>query len=216
MKPHRGSPLGPFPRAAFRGRLAVVLRFRIAAAAFAASLTSGLVASADEPPAPPPAPEEAPLAPSTVRAAVAVGAVAVLVPGVIGGIRTALGADDGQKTAGLLVASGGFALGPIVSHLVTREWARAAAFGAVPLACTYAATLFILEKPDAVYRGNTGTRTAFGILLGLGLLGAVTGLVDTARAGERSRARRAPPRSTYYVAPVFQDGGAVLTLGGAL
>jgi hypothetical protein len=152
-----------------------------------------------------------------VRAAVAVGAFTMLVPGIIGGTRAAIGADPGQKTAGLLVASGGFALAPIFSHMITREWGRAAAFGAIPVATTIAATAFISQEPDAVYAGTSASRTAFALLLGAGMLDAVIGLVDTALAGERARdARRSRSSLGTYVLPSFGTSGASLVLGGAL
>lgn len=151
-----------------------------------------------------------------VRAAVAVGALAMLVPGVLGGTRAALGADDGQKVAGLLVASGGFALAPIFSHMIVREWGRAAAFGALPAAATIAATVLVSQRPDAVYRGTTVTRSTFGILFGLGLIGAVVGLIDTAMAGERVKDRARPKGSSLFVLPAIEKDGAMLTVGGLL
>lgn len=151
-----------------------------------------------------------------VRAAVAVGLFTMLVPGFIGGTRTALGVTDGEKTAGLLVASGGFALAPIFSHMVTHEWERAAQFGALPFLSTVAGTAYISRYPYAVYHGDMGTRTAFGILLGLGLLGAIGGVYDASLAGERARDRSKATKTSFYVAPAPSPEGCVLTFGGAL
>ncbi len=195
----------------------------------------GVTSAADgvAPPSPPPlAPLEAPSRPTsvppilpeysavpsktTVRLALSVGAAAVLIPGVIGGIRTALGADDGQRSAGLLVASGGFVLAPFLSHMITREWRRAAVFAAFPAAMTIAATTLVTQVPDAIYGGNAGTRTSFGILFGLGLVGAVGGLLDTAMARERAAERTKPSSNAYFFAPNVGSTGALLSFGGTL
>jgi hypothetical protein len=212
-----------------------VLRLSIAAAAFAASLIAAFPARADEP-APPPlaplrpaagstdappasagaAPVPAPASEPNVRAAMAVGAAAMLLPGLVGGTRTALGADEGKKVSGLLFASGGFALAPIVSHMIVREWGRAAAFGALPAAMTIASSVLISQIPDAVYRGDMTTRTTFGIFFGVGLLSSVIGLVDTSLAGERARERRRAKGSSLMVMPSVGKDSAMLTIGGLL
>jgi hypothetical protein len=190
-----------------------VSRFPVAAAVLGVVLGAARPALAGDalPAAPPPAATAGP----NVRAALAVGAFTMLVPGILGGSRAALDGSPGQKAAGLLVASGGFALAPIFSHMITREWARAAAFGALPIATTIAATAFISQRPDAVYDGTSETRTAFAVLLGAGMLDAVIGLVDTALAGERARARAAPRRA-HFVVPTFGPGSVGLAFGGLL
>lgn len=197
-----------------------MLRFFVAVGACVVASITACPALADEP-APtavvPPAAAAAPVPfQPNVRAAIAVGAFTMLVPGVIGGFRTALGADDGQKTAGLLVAAGGFAMAPVLSHMVAREWSRAAVFGIVPTVTTIAATALVLEIPDAVYRGTTASRTGFGVLLGVGMLGSVLGLVDTALAGERARDRQRANEHGLFVVPAVSKDGAMLTLGGVL
>lgn len=151
-----------------------------------------------------------------VRAALAVGALTMLIPGVIGGFRTAYGASDGDKTAGLLLASGGFTLAPIFSHMVVHEWDRAAKFGVIPILSSIGAIGLISQYPTAVYHGTMATRTAFGVLLGVGMLDAVLGLADTALAGERARERQRPGRSGLVVMPAVGQHGATLTIGGAL
>jgi hypothetical protein len=151
-----------------------------------------------------------------VRAAMAVGLFTMLVPGIIGGTRTALGVSDGDKTAGLLVASGGFALAPIFSHMITHEWERAAQFGILPVLTTAVGTAYISQQPHAVYHGDMGTRTAFGILLGLGLIGAVVGVFDASLAAERARDRTKPRHARFFVAPGVSAEGGMLTLGGDL
>lgn len=208
-----------------------MLRASVAVAAFSASLSIAVPALAQGAPASPPAPSAAAPAPRraadhalgpepgfrpNVRAALAVGLITMLVPGFVGGTRTALGATDGDKTAGLLVVSGGFALAPIFSHMITHEWERAAQFGTLPLLTTVTATAYISQEPHAVYQGDMGTRTAFGIMLGLGLIGAVVGVVDASLAAERARDRAKSQHSRFFVAPAAGPDGGMLTLGGTL
>jgi hypothetical protein len=193
-----------------------VLRLSLASLAFAACLGAPLSALAAEPSEGAPAPAAPSVSVPNVRGALAAGALAMLIPGVVGGTRTALGRSDGERTAGLLIASGGFALAPIVSHVAVREWGRAAVFGILPVGMSVAACAFISQEPGAVYNGNVASRSAFGILLGLGLIGAVVGLADTASADERALDRAKASRSAFFVAPSFGREGASLTFGGAL
>lgn len=208
-----------------------MLRASLVLAAFSASLSIAVPAFAQGAPASPPASSavapaprpaaERPLDPEpgfrpNVRAALAVGLITMLVPGFVGGTRTALGTTDGDKTAGLLVVSGGFALAPIFSHMITHEWERAAQFGTVPLLTAVTATAYISHEPHAVYKGDMGTRTAFGIMLGLGLIGAVVGVVDASLAAERARDRAKSKHSRFFVAPSAGPDGGALMLGGTL
>lgn len=189
-----------------------MLRAPLAAVVLAASLIASTPALAADPPASPSAPAFRP----DVRVAMAVGLLTMLVSGAIGGTRTALGASDGEKTAGLLVASGGFALAPIFSHMITHEWERAAQFGALPVITTVVSATYVYRDPSVVYHGNMGTRTAFGVLLGLGLIGAIVGVADTAAAGDRARAREKNLHGRFFVAPSFDGESAAVTLGGTL
>ncbi len=75
---------------------------------------------------------------------------------------------------------------------------------------------YVYRDPTVVYHGNMGTRTAFGVLLGLGLIGAIVGVADTAAAGDRAKAREKSLHGRFFVAPSFDGESATMTLGGSL
>ena len=59
--------------------------------------------------------------------------------------------------------------------------------------------------------------TAVGvIMLGLGLIGAVVGVVDASLAAERARDRAKSKHSRFFVAPSAGPDGGALMLGGTL
>src|SRR4051794_15864607 len=103
-------------------------------------LVAGLLsqARAEPPPfavAPPalPAPSPRSEAPP-VGWSVGLGFGLALVPMAIGGGLAATSDDLGTKHLGIELIAGGFALAPILSHLIAREWKRAAYFGIAPMA----------------------------------------------------------------------------------
>ena len=159
-------------------------------------------------PAPPPAP--APLKKSRIALALAAGVVTALVPVALGGTKMANGQTDEAKNDGFVVAGVGPALAPIVSHVVIGEYARAAAFGAVPVAAEIGMGALVAAKPDAVFQGTVFSRTSFAGLFSLNLFGAAVGLVDVMLAEDRHR----PPPIT--VGPLVGGGRYGLVLGGAL
>ncbi|APR85123.1 Hypothetical protein A7982_10472 [Minicystis rosea] len=151
-----------------------------------------------------------------VGVALAAGAATALIPLGLGALRTADGATRPARNAGFLVAGAGLALSPIISHIVVGEYARAAVFGAAPVAAEIAMIALTSVNPDAVFAGTTVTRTTFGVLFSVGVFGAALGLVDVALAGGRARERAAKPRTGLHVAPLFGGGVTGLSVGGIL
>jgi len=142
----------------------------------------------------------------TTLSAFAVGATASILPLIIGGTRAAQGTTLPQRDTGLVVAAVGLGLAPIASHVAVREYDRAALFGAVPMASAIGIAALVAAKPDAVYDGTVGSRTAFGLMFTACIFGGALGVVDAMFAGDR-RARAIRARTTFAVGP----GGAIVS-----
>jgi hypothetical protein len=159
---------------------------------------------------------------TTGLVALITGAATALVPLAIGATIADRGKDDPAKNVGLIVAGAGLALSPFTAHATAGEWKRAAAFSAVPVASEIAICVLLAAKPDAVYHGDKGSRTAFGALFSVNVFIAALGLVDATFAGDRRKERAAAPPAKSaspalrYLAPTVAGGGFGLTLGGTL
>jgi hypothetical protein len=149
--------------------------------------------------------------PPAVAWGFAAGLALALVPLAVGsGLAATAGPEDiTQKHAGVHMIAAGFALAPIVSHLITREWKRAAIFGAAPIAFM-AIVMGVLENSEAILdRGPIAARVTFGAALALELLATGIGLADTLGAGERWRKKH-----NVMLVPTVSQQGAGLSLGG--
>ncbi|MFT3775225.1 MAG: hypothetical protein QM820_58500 [Minicystis sp.] len=151
-----------------------------------------------------------------VGIALATGAATALIPLALGATHTASVTSYPSRNAGFLVAGAGLALSPIIAHIVVGEYARAAAFGAAPIAAEIAMITLTSVNPNAVFAGTTVTRTTFGFLFSVGVFGAALGLVDVALARDRARDRLPKPLRGLHLSPVIGGGGAGLSLGGTL
>jgi hypothetical protein len=172
----------------------------------------------------------APLAPADplpgaeppVAVAVVAGLATTLLPLVIGvGFVAGQGqtaATDGQRNVGFAVSGVGPALGPIVAHVVLGEWARAAAFGAAPVAAEVGLCAYVKAMPDSVFQGTAGTRLGFGLLYSADIFGAALGIVDVMMARERWRQERrgAGVLGGLRVAPRVSADHVGIVVGGAL
>ena len=145
-----------------------------------------------------------------MAAALLCGVATALIPLGLGAAHAAKATTDGGKNLGLEVAGVGPALAPIVSHLVLGEWARAAAFGAVPMAGELGMVAYMHVKPKATFHGGDPALALFATFFLMDLLGATVGLTDVALAEGRST----PPKIT--VAPMAFGGRYGLSLGGNL
>jgi hypothetical protein len=129
----------------------------------------------------------------------------------VGGGLAATTDDLRLKHTGVELMAAGFALAPIVSHLIAREWKRAAYFGVAPLALAGVA-VGILEGSQAILDdGTAAARITFGAALALELAAAAGGLLDSMMAGERYAKRRG-----LAIVPSAGPHSVGLTLGGFL
>lgn len=144
-----------------------------------------------------------------VGLAVGAGASLAIAPVLAGGVLFASTGDDGLRRTGIYVLMAGLVAAPAVSHLVAREWKRAAIFAALPLAALISNTVLFQVDPQVTTDGSAITRTAFGVTVTAAVLGATAGLADTFGAADRWRARR-----RLLVAPVVGAGGGGVALGG--
>jgi hypothetical protein len=103
-------------------------------------------------------------------------------------VVVALGTGTLKRT-GIYLITSGLTLAPAVSHLVAREYRRAAIFSAVPLAALVTEVVLFQVDPDVPAQGSGNTRTVFGLAISLGVLGTIIGLADTWGAADRWRAR---------------------------
>ena len=149
--------------------------------------------------------------PPKVAWSFAAGLATALVPLAVGGgiVAGASKEDVVSLRAGVHVIAVGLALAPWVSHLIAREWKRAAAFGAVPLAMMVVA-IGVFEGQDlGTDGGNYGWRILFGGAIALELIATGIGLADSLAAGERFRAR-----NKISLSPFAGPHGGGLALGG--
>lgn len=133
--------------------------------------------------------------------ALAAGIATALIPLTVGGAIYAQGDSLGTKRAAFYVIEGGLALAPLVSHAVAHEWTRGLAFAALPLAA-FGGTVVLLElRSDLFERTDPPARIALWSLVTASLLVAMTGVVDSAGAGERARSRMrlAPATGAHHV-----------------
>jgi hypothetical protein len=148
--------------------------------------------------------------------AVAIGAATIFAGFAVGGTLIGLTAhpnaaedvpsDTARNIAGWFAIQGGLALAPLTSHAVTGEWARGAAFAAVPTATTLASIPVFAVNPDVVDHGTLEQqRWLWGFLCG-GMAAAAVGVVDAAFA----------PGRAIRVAPTVGPGTAGLVVGGML
>ena len=150
--------------------------------------------------------------------AVTGGALTAMVPLAIGGSLIASSYDVGTRKGATLTMMAGLALSPIVSHLIVREWTRAAIFGAIPVACLAGMVGLLQLQPTADIYGTTGGRLTYGALLSFAALSAGLGLLDTFGATRRAAELRQQKRSvarSLAPAPLFFERGGGLTVAGA-
>jgi hypothetical protein len=143
----------------------------------------------------------------------------VLLPLILGVTHTADSVSDPARDAGFAVAGVGCALAPFVSHVVLGEYARGAAFSAVPVAAELGVVALVTARPDAIFHGTQLSRTTFGVLFSFDVFGAALGLIDAAMAPERARAlagggARRP--SGVTIVPSLGRGHAGILVGGTL
>jgi hypothetical protein len=181
-------------------------------------------ASADEPPAPPaplqPLPPLAPLPPlkpplerkPPVFWSVAAGLATAIVPLALGGglLATADVDEDARKHAGIHIIVTGIALAPLVSHLVAREWKRAAIFSCIPIAMA-ALSIGLLESQGSILdEGAPPPRITFGAAVAIEVMGSLVGLIDSMMAGERHKPR------PFVIVPTAGRNSAGISIGGFL
>ena len=118
------------------------------------------------------------------------GAATALVPLAISGALFARTFDTTARRDATMGMLTGFTLAPIVSHLIAREWTRAAIFGAVPAVCLVGAAVLLELSPTSDLYGTRQGRLTFGLLLAFSTLSSGVGLADTYAAGRRAEAKR--------------------------
>jgi hypothetical protein len=162
---------------------------------------------APSPPADPPIekPAEPPVAWS-FGAGLATGLVSLAVGGALAATET-----YDNRIAGSYVIMTGLTLAPVVSHLVSREWGRAAIFGSLPAFGLIGMTALLQTHPAVVDEGNKDqTRVVYVVLLAYGVLSATGGIVDSLWAGERAK-----QRLNLTLTPTVGAGRVGLFLGGS-
>jgi hypothetical protein len=139
--------------------------------------------------------------------AFALGTATVLTGFVVGGTFMATNQGDAAKAeAGWFAMEGGFSLAPLVAHAFVDEWARGAAFAAVPTATTLATIPVFLVNGAGVEHGTLPQqRVMWGLFCG-GFAGAMAGVIDTVFS----------PGRALHVTPVLGVGSAGVSVGGAL
>jgi hypothetical protein len=152
-------------------------------------------------------PSEPPVLASMVAGAgIALGSLAV------GGAELAEHESQASRKPGAYTILYGLSLSPIVSHAIVGEWARAALFGAVPLATALSATALIEASPSLLVEGGLGSRRVLTLCYTLVLLSSAVGLYDSMQAGERARSRV----QRVAVAPLLGRGEVGVAVGGQL
>jgi hypothetical protein len=178
-----------------------------------------LIASAPALADPSPAPIDPPRAPITtpiqqsysppVAWSFVAGLATDLLSVAVGGALMASDSRD-DKIAGTYVMMTGLSLAPAISHLTSREWARASIFGALPTLGLLGMTWLLEVHPGVVDEGNKDeTRVVYAVLVAWGVVTSCGGLVDTLWAGERAR-----QRSAVSFAPILTRDQFGLALGG--
>ena len=139
--------------------------------------------------------------------AFAVGAATVFVGFAVGGTFIAANQGDAAKTrAGWFAMESGFTVAPLASHALVGEWARGAAFAAVPPATTLATIPVFYVNDGAVERGTLPQqRGMWGLFVG-GLAASMAGVIDTVFS----------PGRALHLTPVVGAGNAGIVVGGAL
>ena len=136
------------------------------------------------------------------------GAAVAILPLAVGGALTTLD-SRATRNAGLYVITAGLALAPIVSHLVLREWKRAAIFGAVPAASLLAMVAMLHAAPDVLTEeGGPSTRIPFAAILIAAVFSSGVGIADCILAGDRKK------KSRITVAPAIGIHQYGLMIGG--
>lgn len=142
---------------------------------------------------------------------IATGLTLALVPLAVGGGLLATGDHhEVELNRGALGAIAcGLAVAPIVSHLMVREWKRAAIFGAVPVAA--GAVVLGMTEGSSVLRtnGTLDQRIVLGAALAVELLAAGVGIIDSLLARERARV-------PFAVLPAVGRHHVGLAIGGTL
>lgn len=142
------------------------------------------------------------------------GVATALVPLAVGGGLLAVSSDHTTKHASIDLIAAGWALAPLVSHLVAHEWKRAAIFSVAPLVFgALAVGLLEGSTDDLLDNGTPPPRVVFGAALALELMASSVGIIDSMMARERARARKPPP---VTIVPSFGRNQIGLSLGGAL
>ena len=136
---------------------------------------------------------------------VGVGAISLLA----GGVLFASSSDDSFRKAAVYISLVGLTLAPAVAHLGVREYKRAAIFAALPLAGLITSAIVMEVDPSVTREGSAETRTAFGIAMCAGIVGATVGLIDVMGAGDRYRERH-----RVLIAPAVVSGGGGAVVGG--
>jgi len=167
-----------------------------------AELKPGVLPLVDPPPEPP------------IGWAVFAGTATALVPLAIGGAFFADGPDSDRRKGASIGIVSGLALAPIISHLVVREWSRAAIFGVIPVACAIGTATLLELQPTATVYGTRDGRLAFGLLVSFATLSSAVGVLDSLGARGRAAERRAK-RIAVLPLPFVTPGGGGLTLGGS-
>ena len=139
------------------------------------------------------------------------GLATAIVPLAVGGGITALADvhDDRRKRTGIDVITIGVGLAPLVSHLVAREWKRAALFSAVPLAAAAVAIGLLEGSDDLLDNGAIGPRVTFGAVLAVDIMASGIGLIDSFMARDRWK------RHALMIIPTAGPQRAGLSLGGS-
>jgi hypothetical protein len=162
-----------------------------------------------------PLPAASPAKPSLAErrawSGIGVGVALAILPAAGGATLFSATDDIEPKRAGIYLLCSGIALAPIASHLIAREWRRAAYFGAVPLAATLGMVALVQLRPDVLLDGDVPTRVLFAVLISVDVLAATVGLADSLGAAERARRRNTP---TLTLLPTLSPRSAGLALGG--
>jgi len=141
-------------------------------------------------------------APRPARAAEPDGAIAFFTGAVTqvaaftagGAILGTSGKDRQIDNAGWLTIHAGLTLAPLAAHGVAGEWARGAAFAAVPAAMLGSTGALFALEPGAVEHGTLPQQRVLWGLFGIGLASSLAGVIDAAFAGDRARALVLEPR----------------------